>query len=173
MDPFEVMAEPVRRRLVEVLASGEHTAGELAAAVGAEFRVSRTAISKHLRVLRDADFVGVVGDQQWRWYYLKRSAFDGIDVALAELREKMAGAAGYDHENRCDHDPLAGLAQVKTRGPARKSRRGMRGRQTERYFASEPDLGLFPVYPTYLPPWPDEPASHAAGIEPVQPRIDG
>lgn len=54
MHPFEALAEPARRRIIDVLASGEHTAGELAAVVGEEFRISRTAVSKHLRILRDA-----------------------------------------------------------------------------------------------------------------------
>ncbi len=54
MHPFEAMAEPVRRRIVDILASGEHTSGQLAEVIGVEFRISRTAVSKHLRVLRDA-----------------------------------------------------------------------------------------------------------------------
>ena len=70
MHPFEAMAEPARRRIIDILASGEHTAGELAAVVGQEFRISRTAVSKHLRILRDAGFVEVRGDFQWRWYLL-------------------------------------------------------------------------------------------------------
>ena len=68
MHPFEAMAEPARRRIVDVLASGEHTAGQLAEVVGGEFRISRTAVSKHLRVLRDAGFVDVRAEENFRWH---------------------------------------------------------------------------------------------------------
>jgi len=171
MDPFEAMAEPVRRRLVEVLASGSHTAGELAAAVGGEFRISRTAVSKHLRLLRDAGFVDSVADLQWRWYYLKRDGLDSLESAVADLRDKMAGGVGWDYDINQKRDPLgAGIAGRGTpagrKGPGRPPRRGMRGRQTERYIASEPDLGLYPIS---LPP----DTSYAPDAEGDQPRIVG
>ena len=53
MHPFQVMAEPIRRRIVEILASGEHTSGEVCESIAAEFGVTRTAASKHLRILRE------------------------------------------------------------------------------------------------------------------------
>lgn len=159
MDPFEAMADPVRRRLVVVLASGSHTAGELAAAVGGEFGISRTAVSKHLRLLRDAGFVDSVADLQWRWYYLKRSGLASLEAEVADLREKMAGGVGWDYDIDQKRDPIA------FKGPGRPVRRGMRGRQTERYIASEPDLGLYPIS---LPP----DTSYAPDAEADPPRID-
>ena len=55
--PFEVLADPVRRRLIEVLAVGAHRAGELCDVVTLECRVSRSAVSHQLRTLRDVGAV--------------------------------------------------------------------------------------------------------------------
>ena len=79
MDPIEALAEPARRRILDILASGEHTAGQIADVVGFEFRISRTAVSKHLRHLRDARLVDVRGDLQWRWYRIDRAGFDALE----------------------------------------------------------------------------------------------
>lgn len=156
MDPFAALAEPARRRVVEILASGEHTAGELAYIVGSEFRITRTAVSKHLRVLRDAELVDVRAELQWRWYWLTARGFESIGHAVEELHEKWLRRVGWDAENLCDHDPLAvppRYAPVPFRGPGRGYRRGMRGSQTARPpQPSEPDLGLYPVYPVPEPP---------------------
>ena len=94
INPFEAMAEPARRRIVDILASGEHTAGQLAEVVGGEFAISRTAVSKHLRVLRDAGFLDVRAEYQWRWYYLTREGFDRLESAVGQLRQKMAADWG-------------------------------------------------------------------------------
>ena len=154
IDPFEAMAEPVRRRIVEVLASGEHTAGQLAAAVGGEFAITRTAVSKHLRILRDAGFIDVRGDYQWRWYFLTRAGLDSLESAVAQLRQKMAGGLGWDTDLRAKRDPLGGVAYdghpVPRKGPGRAPARGHRGRQTVRPEASDPEAGLYTVPP--MPP---------------------
>lgn len=158
MHPFEAMAEPVRRRIVDILASGEHTSGELAAVVGLEFRISRTAVSKHLRVLRDAGFVDVRADLQWRWYWLTTPGFTALELEIRDLREKWIRRVGWDAENLRDHDPLAApppgaTATVPFKGPGRPYRRGLRGRQTEPPPPpSEWDLGLYPVPPIPYPP---------------------
>jgi DNA-binding transcriptional ArsR family regulator len=53
LHPFAVLADPVRRRIVEVLAVGDHSAGTVCEVVSSEFGVSRTAVSHQLRTLRD------------------------------------------------------------------------------------------------------------------------
>jgi DNA-binding transcriptional ArsR family regulator len=63
MHPFELLATPIRRRIVEVLAVGEHTSGELSNAVGHEFNVTAQAIAHHLRMLRDNDIVRVTAEE--------------------------------------------------------------------------------------------------------------
>ncbi len=143
MHPFEAMAEPVRRRIVDVLASGEHTAGQIAEVIGQEFRISRTAVSKHLRVLRDAGLADVRADLQWRWYRLVPDAIEILETAVAELRMKWDCKIGWDADNGRNHDPLA---NVPFKGPGRPYRRGERGRQSVIPRASDPDAGLYPVY---------------------------
>lgn len=152
MHPFAAMAEPVRRRIVDILASGEHTSGQVAEVIGHEFRISRTAVSKHLRILRDAGFVDVRADLAWRWYRLTPQAIRILEVAVAELREKWQGRVGWDADAGGEHDPLAQVLPrvgpaVRRRGPGRPLRRGKRGTQTDIETASEPDLGLYPVPP--------------------------
>lgn len=64
------MSEPVRRRIVEILASGEHTSGEVTDTVMVEFGVTRSAVSRHLRILRDDNVVIVRAEWVNRLYRL-------------------------------------------------------------------------------------------------------
>jgi DNA-binding transcriptional ArsR family regulator len=59
VDVFEVLGDPVRRRLLELLAGGERSAGALGSVVRAEFGISQPAVSQHLRVLRETGLVTV------------------------------------------------------------------------------------------------------------------
>ncbi len=150
MDPLEALAEPARRRILDILSSGEHTAGQIADVVGFEFRISRTAVSKHLRHLRDARLVDVRADMQWRWYRIDKAGFDALEGIIADLRVKMLSAVGWDADEHRNHDPLRiapVYPAVRFRGPGRAERRGKRGRQTTFTVSAEPDTGLYPVYP--------------------------
>jgi len=147
MHPFEALADPVRRRLVEVLASGEHTSGQLADAVGREFLISRTAVSKHLRLLRDSFLVDVRAEEKWRWYRLDRTGLESLEDAVADLRAKYETAIGWDVEEHGLRDPLvsrSGHPRVPFKGPGRPSRRGRRGRRSEAPEIPSPDG---------MPPW--------------------
>jgi DNA-binding transcriptional ArsR family regulator len=79
---FEALADPTRRRVVELLAERERSAGELAEA----FTVSRPAVSRHLRVLRDAGLVRSRGEAQRRIYALEREPFDELDRWVESVR---------------------------------------------------------------------------------------
>ncbi|MFL6190456.1 MAG: ArsR/SmtB family transcription factor, partial [Actinomycetes bacterium] len=59
MHAFDVLGDPVRRRILELLAGGERAAGDIGAVVQAEFGISQPAVSQHLRVLRDHGFATV------------------------------------------------------------------------------------------------------------------
>jgi DNA-binding transcriptional ArsR family regulator len=59
MHAFDVLGDPVRRRILELLADGERPAGEVTAIVQAEFGVSQPAVSQQLRVLRESGFTSV------------------------------------------------------------------------------------------------------------------
>ena len=83
MREFAALADPTRRRIVELLSLGERSAGELVD----EFRVSAPAISQHLKTLRDAGLVQVRVDAQRRIYTIDRTGLDNIDLWLRGVRE--------------------------------------------------------------------------------------
>jgi DNA-binding transcriptional ArsR family regulator len=82
MEIFEALADPTRRHIVELLSRRERAAGEIAA----EFQVSRPAISKHLRVLRDAGIVDVREVAQRRIYRLDPKSLESAERWLARHR---------------------------------------------------------------------------------------
>ncbi|MFS0704531.1 ArsR/SmtB family transcription factor [Cellulomonas sp. 179-A 9B4 NHS] len=75
---MDALGDPVRRRLVELLADGERPAGDLAAAVGAEHGISQPAVSRHLRVLREAGVVTARPRGPVRLYAVQASALDEV-----------------------------------------------------------------------------------------------
>ena len=86
METLTVLADPVRQRMVQVLAHGASTAGELSRVVGDEFSISQPAASRHLRVLREAELVTSEVDGARRIYRLQRAPFDELDEWLREVR---------------------------------------------------------------------------------------
>ncbi|HZN16146.1 MAG TPA: metalloregulator ArsR/SmtB family transcription factor [Acidimicrobiales bacterium] len=80
---FEVLAEPSRRRILDVLREGERAVGELVQRV----RLSQPAVSKHLRVLKEAGLVEVRPDGQRRWYRLRAAPLADIDEWLEPYRQ--------------------------------------------------------------------------------------
>lgn len=83
---MDALGDPVRRRLVELLSSGEQSAGALADAVGAEFGISQPATSRHLRVLRETGMVNAAVDGQRRLYSLRREPLDEVADWLTGVR---------------------------------------------------------------------------------------
>lgn len=86
MGAFDILGDPVRRRIVEHLARGEKSSGEIAALVGDEFAISQPAVSQHLRVLRDSGFATVRPEGTRRLYALDPRPLDEIDDWSAQLR---------------------------------------------------------------------------------------
>ncbi len=76
--PMDALGDPVRRLLVELLADGERPAGDLAAAVGAEHGISQPAVSRHLRVLREAGVVTSRARGPVRLYAVRTQALDEV-----------------------------------------------------------------------------------------------
>jgi DNA-binding transcriptional ArsR family regulator len=74
MDPFEVIADPTRRRLIELLTDREHQAGELVA----HFDVSFSAISQQLRILSDAHIVQSRREGRKQIYSLNPQSLDPV-----------------------------------------------------------------------------------------------
>ena len=83
MHEFAALADPTRRRIVELLSVGERSAGELVD----EFDVSGPAISQHLKTLRDAGLVQVRIDAQRRIYALDPDGLEKIDAWLSNVRK--------------------------------------------------------------------------------------
>ena len=74
MHVFEVLADPVRRRILELLGAGEMASGEVVEAIGAEFGITQAAVSQHLKVLRESGFARVRPDAQRRLYSVDAAA---------------------------------------------------------------------------------------------------
>jgi len=87
MDRFAALADPTRRRLVEILGSGERPAG----ALGEDFEISPPAISQHLKALREAGLVRVRVDGQRRIYSLDPSGFEEMEAWFARMRRFWSG----------------------------------------------------------------------------------
>ena len=83
MEAFTAIADPVRRRIVEKLVDGEKTAGEL----GVGFAMSQPAVSKHLRILREAGLVAARAEAQRRLYRLTPAPLAQVDAWLARYRK--------------------------------------------------------------------------------------
>jgi DNA-binding transcriptional ArsR family regulator len=81
-DAFTVVAEPTRRRILDELRLGERSVGDLVD----DLVLSQPAVSKHLRVLRDAGFVSCRGDAQRRLYSIAPAPLAAIDGWLAPYR---------------------------------------------------------------------------------------
>lgn len=86
MQALEALADPTRRRIVELLAERDRDAGEIAS----HFRVSRPAVSRHLRVLREHGLVQAQSVAQRRVYSLDPEPLEEIDAWLAKYRPYWA-----------------------------------------------------------------------------------
>ena len=86
MHAFDVLGDPVRRRILELLADGEQSSGALTAAVQAEFGISQPAVSQHLRVLRDSGFAQVRPEGARRLYAVDTGPLQEVDAWLARFR---------------------------------------------------------------------------------------
>ena len=82
MNAFEILAAPTRRRIVELLASGELSVGELCA----RFAISQPAVSRQLRVLREAGLVASRAEAQRRLYSLRPEPLEEIERWLERYR---------------------------------------------------------------------------------------
>jgi DNA-binding transcriptional ArsR family regulator len=83
---FEVLADPVRRRILELLASGESTSGGIVEVVQREFGISQPAVSQHLKVLRENGFATVRAEGSRRLYSVAQAPLQEVDAWLARFR---------------------------------------------------------------------------------------
>jgi DNA-binding transcriptional ArsR family regulator len=83
---FDVLGDPVRRRILELLADGEQTSGAVSAVIQAEFAISQPAVSQHLRVLRENGFTTVRAEGTRRLYAVNATPLQEVDAWLNRFR---------------------------------------------------------------------------------------
>ena len=86
MHAFDVLGDPIRRRILELLADGEQSSGAVTAIIRAEFGITQPAVSQHLRVLRDNGFARVRPDGARRLYAVDDTALRAADEWLGRFR---------------------------------------------------------------------------------------
>lgn len=92
MLPFAALADPTRQRIVEMLATREYAAGEIAQ----RFDMTAPAVSQHLKLLRDAGLVQVRRDAQRRIYALDPRGLAELDTWLTRFRRFWRTLADND-----------------------------------------------------------------------------
>lgn len=86
MHAFDVLGDPVRRRILELLAEGEHASGDIVGVIQREFGISQPAVSQHLKVLRDSGFANVRAEGPRRIYVFDPGPLSDIDAWIARFR---------------------------------------------------------------------------------------
>jgi DNA-binding transcriptional ArsR family regulator len=116
---FDVLGEPVRRRILELLTDGELTSGAVTATIRAEFDISQPAVSQHLKVLRDNGFANVRAEGTRRLYAIDPTGISEVDRWLDRFRASLPAMTpphGFWHQR------LDALATELARG--RRAARG-------------------------------------------------
>jgi DNA-binding transcriptional ArsR family regulator len=109
MHAFDVLGDPVRRRILELLADGELSSGQVVAVISDEFGITQSAVSQHLKVLRDSGFANVRAEGTRRLYVVDARPLAEVDAWLDRFRGFWAA-------------PLDALATEIARG--KRARRG-------------------------------------------------
>lgn len=98
MHALDILGDPVRRRILELLAEGRAeragdplSAGDIATVIGREFGISQPAVSQHLKVLRESGFASCTADGPRRLYALEDRPFREVDMWLDRYRRFWTG----------------------------------------------------------------------------------
>ena len=91
MHAFDVLSDPVRRRILELLAGGEQAAGTVVGTITGEFGISQPAVSQHLKVLREAGFASVRPAGARRLYAVSAEPLREVDDWLEPFRQFWSG----------------------------------------------------------------------------------
>lgn len=86
MHAFDVLGDPVRRRILELLSEGEHSSGDIVAVVQRQFGITQPAVSQHLKVLRESGFASVRSDGARRLYSVESLPLREVDTWLDRFR---------------------------------------------------------------------------------------
>ncbi len=113
MQSLNALSDPTRRRIIELLATEEYTAGELVA----EFDMSAPAISQHLKILRDSELVQVRAEGQRRVYAVNPAGFEELDAWLHRMHGFWSGRLDALEKAMRDEKPT-GARTGRRRGSA-------------------------------------------------------
>ena len=120
MHAFDVLGDPVRRRILELLADGELASGEICAVIQHEFGISQPGVSAHLRVLRESGFASVRPEGARRLYAVSAEPLREVDVWLDRFRQFWA-----PHLDALETELARGKRRRRvSRADTRESRRG-------------------------------------------------
>ncbi|MFC7387665.1 ArsR/SmtB family transcription factor [Sphaerisporangium rhizosphaerae] len=120
MHAFDVLGDPVRRRILELLlADGEKTSGAVSAVIQDEFGISQPAVSQHLRVLRDGGFATVRPEGARRLYAVNLDPLRDIDAWLDRFRRYWT-----PHLDALATEVARGKRERRLRGPDQEPRQG-------------------------------------------------
>lgn len=86
MHAFDVLGDPVRRRILELLAEGEAASGAVVEVISEEFGITQSAVSQHLKVLRENGFASVRAEGTRRLYAVQAAPLSEVDEWLARFR---------------------------------------------------------------------------------------
>ena len=159
MHVFEVLADPVRRRILEMLVRGELASGQVVSAIGAEFGITQAAVSQHLRVLRESGFARVRADAQRRLYSVDATSLQAVEAWVSQFRPVLGtqarragnrGGSGQTTTAGCTRGETEGEASVERRsypvfphhGLPHAPRRPVAARCSEKPAVSRPDRHL-------------------------------
>jgi len=119
---FEIIAEPNRRAILSLLISSQQSVGE----IERQLRMPQPAVSKHLRVLREAGFVESTVDAQRRLYRLKPEPFQEVDAWMAPFRRFWSDRidALERHLDRMDQTPVSRKTKKNTKRPKPRRDKG-------------------------------------------------
>jgi len=131
MHAFDVLGDPVRRRILELLADGELPSGAIGAVIQAEFGITQPAVSQHLKVLRDSGFASVRPDGPRRLYAVHADPFREVDAWLEpfhrfweqRLDSLATELARAKRERRLAAERAAVTPDVPTRTDGEKTRK--------------------------------------------------
>ncbi|HWM17908.1 MAG TPA: metalloregulator ArsR/SmtB family transcription factor [Microbacterium sp.] len=87
MHAFDVLGDPVRRRILEMLVVDERSSGEVVSVIRDEFGISQPAVSQHLRVLRESGFARVRAEGTRRLYSVDAGPLQDVDEWLQPFRQ--------------------------------------------------------------------------------------
>ena len=114
MHALDILGDPVRRRILELLVDGEQPAGAIGAVIQREFRISQPAVSQHLRALRENGFAAVRAEGTRRLYSVDGAPLQELDAWLEPYRrfwpQRLDAlgtelARGARARRLADHDP--------------------------------------------------------------------